>query len=295
MRTNTDFNKIAVDTGNRGRSRFSLVHEVNTTAGFGDVQPLQCRLLVPNSKTVCSIESLVRMAPMVSPTAGKLRLKTWSQFVGMSDLMRSFSPFLVGEPYGSSAGVRIQTSTPKMYLNYLSLGCLIGSHVTIYKWNNVGGSSDVDDRVTSWRLYDPADASNASDINDILSSLDPANNIPYGITDSRFPLYHGTWINPSLFGTQFPTNVLPINNVVPTSVNGVWSGSDWFEHSAGLSAFSEDYVSLDSADYVFVRTFNQGQQNEMKLGFAVRLSAFGKRFRKVLIGCGYQPNFVSFC
>lgn len=294
MRTNTDFNKIAIDSGSRPRAHFGLAHEVNTTAGFGDCQPLQCRLLVPNSKTTCSIESLVRMAPMVSPTAGKLRLKTWSHFVGMSDLLRSFSKFLVGEPYASASNVRIQQSTPKMRLCDISLGALIGCHITIYEWNNVGGSQSVDDRLTSWRLYDPSNAANADAITLIMELCHAGQDIQHGLTDSRFPLYYGTWFSPRLFGSELPTNLLPINNNMPTNVGGNWQAPDWFEsYSNGETSIREDYVTLEGADYVFVNTFNQGQQNERKLAFAVRLSAFGKRYRKALIGLGYQLNFVD--
>ena len=90
MKTNT-LGKVSMQTANRPRARFDLSHNVNTTFGFGETQPLTCRLLVPGSKTIVSNESLIRLAPMVSPTFGLMKLKTWHYFVGMSDLTRNFS------------------------------------------------------------------------------------------------------------------------------------------------------------------------------------------------------------
>lgn len=293
MRTNTDFNKIAIETGNRSRSRFGLAHEVDTTAGFGDCQPLQVRLLVPNSKTVASVESLVRCAPMVVPTAGKIKLKTWSHFVGMSDLLRSWSAFLTGKPYGSAAGVRVQSKVPTMRLKDLSCMVLIGSHVTIYE-RTLG--TDADSNLTEWSTYDSKTQTSIGLMNDILTAIDPSVMMATNLTDARFPLYSGTMVSLSLFGADLPSLMVPINNSMPAQASGVWTALDWF-HYNGSQAFSglslnEDIVELDSADYILVRKFGSGQ-NEKELAFAVRLSAFGKRLRKILIACGYQVNFAS--
>lgn len=293
MRTNTDFNKIAIETGNRSRSRFGLAHEVDTTAGFGDCQPLQVRLLVPNSKTVASVESLVRCAPMVVPTAGKIKLKTWSHFVGMSDLLRSWSAFLTGKPYGSAAGVRVQSFTPKMRLKDLSCMVLIGSHVTIYERTQ---GADADAGLTEWSTYDFSTQSSTGLMNDVLTAIDPSTMMATNLTDARFPLYAGLMVSLRLFGSDLPSNMIPINNLMPSYAAGSWNGADWFHFNgsqlySGVS-FYEDSVELDSADYILVRKFGSGA-NEKELAFAVRLSAFGKRLRKILIACGYQVNFAS--
>lgn len=66
MKTNT-LGKVKMQSSVRPRSRFDLTHNVNTTFGFGETQPLSCRLLVPGTKSICSNESLIRLAPMVSP------------------------------------------------------------------------------------------------------------------------------------------------------------------------------------------------------------------------------------
>lgn len=293
MRTNTDFNKIAVETGSRSRSRFGLAHEVNTTAAFGDCQPLQVRLLVPNSKTTCSIESLVRMAPMVVPTAGKMKLKTWSHFVGMSDLLRSWSAFMTGKPYGSAAGVRVQSKVPVMRLKDLSCMVLIGSHVTIYERTQ---GTDGDSDLTEWSTYDLSTQSSQGLMNAVLTAIDPSVMMATNLTDARFPLYAGLMVSLSLFGSDLPSNMIPINNIMPSYAAGTWNGADWFHFDGSQiysgTSFYEDTVELDSADYVLVRKFGSGA-NEKELAFAVRLSAFGKRLRKILIACGYQVNFAS--
>lgn len=64
MRTK-ELDKISVASSKRHSKRFDLSHDVNTTAMWGDCQPVCARLLVPNSDTTLKIDSLVRMAPLV--------------------------------------------------------------------------------------------------------------------------------------------------------------------------------------------------------------------------------------
>ena len=95
MKTNSQFNRITIDTARSGREKFDLKHDVNTTASIGDTQPLCCRLLIPKSKTTLQMRHLIRMDPMVAPTYGTLKAKTWSMFVGMSDLIPKSFPALL--------------------------------------------------------------------------------------------------------------------------------------------------------------------------------------------------------
>ena len=69
MKTNRQ-KKIRLPKSGFNRSRFNWSHDVNTTFGWGEIQPTQCKLIVPNSKTMLSTQELVRLAPMVDPTFG---------------------------------------------------------------------------------------------------------------------------------------------------------------------------------------------------------------------------------
>ena len=85
MKTNK-LDAIKVQKSGHPRAKFNLSHDVNTTCGFGEIQPLMCRFSVPGTKHVLDIESLVRCAPMPAPTFGRVSYKTWSSFVNLSSL-----------------------------------------------------------------------------------------------------------------------------------------------------------------------------------------------------------------
>lgn len=91
---NNKLGSIAVNNAGNKRNRFNLAHDVNTTASFGDLQPLTCQMMVPNSKVSLDIESLVRTAPLVAPAFGRMSLQTWSMFVPLDEVFPNFD--LVG-------------------------------------------------------------------------------------------------------------------------------------------------------------------------------------------------------
>lgn len=299
MQNNTAFSSIKVDSANAKRERFNLTHNVNTTAGFGECQPAQVRLVVPNSKSVCSVESLVRAAPMVAPTYGDVKLKAWHHFVGMSDLLRSFTKFLVEQPYGTANGIKRQASLPRMRVRELSVMALIGCHFTIYHYDpNLGSQASIPDlnnaRVSGWRLYDINDGSGGQagslQISQALVNLGVISNI--AIEDSRFPGYVGTMISPSIFDPRLPTNIIPVNNVLDTlgNVPIILDGFETVQNQDGTERSVA--VSLESADHVFIREIEWNGQKQY-LAFAVRFSSFGKRLRKILIASGYKLNYTS--
>lgn len=294
MQNNTAFSSIKIDSAGRKRERFNMTHNVSTTAAFGECQPAQVRLMIPNSKGVCSLESLVRMAPMVSPTYGDLKLKCWHHFVGMSELLRNFSSFLVEQPHGTANGIKRMTDLPKMRLNYLSVMALVGCHFTAYIFDpsNSDNATYPDEnniRKTAWRLVEPGSTgsmvlSKALVDNGLISNI--------AIEDARFPGYVGTMVSPTMFNANLPSNIIPVNNVLDSLGNQplVIDAFDAVQNSDGSEKFTA--IPLESADHVFIRQIDiNGNPNYF--AFAVRFSAFGKRLRKILLACGYQLNFES--
>lgn len=285
MQNNTAFSKINIDSGNAKKEKFGLSHSVNTTASFGECQPAQVRLLVPNSKTVAGVESLVRLSPMVAPTFGDMRLKTWHHFVGMSDLLRSFSKFITQEPYGAVGQVRKQLSLPKMRLKDLSTLCLIGARMTCYIKDETIPITQPEQFLLPF-----GDNSRASAFAAYLAASNYTAFV--GFEDSRFPGYVGPMFSPSMLDPSLRSNLIPFGNMV--SDQGV--SGDLFDHPENQN---DDYdstfevVSLQGADLVFTRRFTPVGVDSFDVAFAVRLSAFGKRLRKILIASGYKLNFTS--
>ena len=51
MKTNVQ-NDIKIPISGFKRSKFNWSHDINTTFGWGEIQPTECKLLVPGSKTI---------------------------------------------------------------------------------------------------------------------------------------------------------------------------------------------------------------------------------------------------
>lgn len=280
MRTN-NLGDVALSTASRKREKFNLTHDVNTTCGFGETQPLVCRLLPPNTKTTCGVESLVRLAPMLSPTFGRMNLKFWHYFVGMSDLGPRFAAMMAQEPISRGSLTYKPTVVPNISLKYLSSLVLCGAFCTIYQCSSDNSQTDDSLNASVWETYKYIDDS--STINSIMSDLSP--NLLYNQTLPEFGAYTGTAIKMELLFPNGNNNgIIPLGN---PSLDATF-----FLESPAFDADGVPYewtpVTLDGADYVITK-----QVGNRWLSFAFRLSAFGKRIRKILLGCGYQVNFNS--
>lgn len=289
MKTNAAFNKITIDSANRPKVRNPLSHDVNTTASIGDVQPLLCRQLIPKSKTSLSMRHLIRLDPMVAPTYGRLKAKCWSHFVGLSDLLpRSVPAMLTKAPIAKGSLNSVPTvpnELPNATLCDLAASVLVGAVCTVYFHTPSTHGEGADASFTYWRTYDSSDTSQApSDFKAWLNSY-----LTYG-SSQGFPGYNGISIQLRAFGSQFGSGTDAIPICVP-AVNSTSGATSRFFVCA--SSNREDYswssVELNSADYVLRNSFTQNGRT-YEVAFALRLSAFGKRLRKILIGLGYQPN-----
>lgn len=298
MKTGTSFNKITIDTASAKRSKFGLAHDVYTTAGFGDTQPLGCRLLVPNSKTTLSMRHLIRLDPMVVPTYGRMKAKAWNMFVGMSDLIpRAFPAFLSKAPIAKasiSTYPQVVTDLPYMTLADVSAMVLMGARISIYA--NIEASPNVytpDAQLTKWTTI--------KDTSTLASALRNyyASNVTYTTNLPRVPGYTGGWISLSFLSANLPSSVVPFNAAGAATAAAAFNRL--FEHdpTSSPSIPREELwttVDLQSADLVITRTLTvkiNNQDTSVPFAFAIKLSALGKRLRKILIGLGYQVNLAS--
>lgn len=291
MRTK-ELDKISFERVKRPRSRFDLSFDSNTSAGWGDLQPVVSRLLVPNSKTKLSLDSLVRMAPLVRPAFARVKAKFWSSFVGMSELTQNFSALLSKETISRGDLTFIPSEVPNMALNDLSMFILMGARMSVWE---VYDSFKPNQSYVSYKLrHVKSDYNYASDevtrwISEVVWKPRTSDNQNFTKLSRALGGYNGAWFDFSQILNPSPTARgywMPLENLTNASFfdygslnNNVWSSNN-------------DYVSLESADYVIERTLMINNTPHY-LAFAFRLSEFGKRLRKILIGLGYQPNFNS--
>lgn len=229
MRSNKQSN-IKVPKSGFKRSRFNWSHDVNTTFNWGEIQPTQCKLLIPGSKTTMSSQNLIRLAPMVAPTFGRVKYKTFNQFVGMSEIMPNFAAMMAQEPVTRNGSTFVPQEVPGILLGQLSTYVLFGAKATLYWVNPTKSQSAIDADLAAGRYttsFRKPKSDGSAWVQDLLVS-----NILSAVTDST----NGCFVNASGIARQ-NTSILPdvpnvgsrlaiypYNMINDAKQNGVWSG-----------------------------------------------------------------------
>lgn len=129
--------KIKIPKSGYKRSKFNLSHDVNSTFSFGEIQPVGCRMLQPGSKTTVSTQSLLRLAPLVAPTFGRLKYKTFNQFVDVMDIFPNYDALMAQQPVNRNGRIKVPQKVPSVKLGQLSSWCYQGAKATLY-WVDEG-------------------------------------------------------------------------------------------------------------------------------------------------------------
>lgn len=328
---NNNLDQISMRSSKRKRSRFNLKSVNETSFGIGEIQPLMVKEVNPDSNSVISLNNIVRLAPMVAPTFGQLKLHHNMMFVGMSDLTDKFAALLANEPVAFGGGVtRTPQELPHISKGVLSSFILSGSKATLYRLpnNNTDNTDSVDGLrwhymlSSGWSATDPIyeiiapyngvtdfdntmqDFFGISSMTDVytlnklwcadLAATDGA----IGHAYTAFRGYNGAGINVGRVLGWNHDLWLPSSNFSPWSflcddatLSGVTGGS-------AQALRSTRYFNGVSMDLEDVSPDNAdysiiwGEGNH-RFYLCFRLSDFGKRLRKLLIAAGYGIDFNS--
>lgn len=149
---NNNLDQVTMRSSKRKRSRFNLKHVNETSFNIGEIQPLMCKEVIPNSNSVLSVTNVVRLAALNAPCFGEMNLHHNFSFVGMSDLTDKFAALLAKKPVAFSAGVtRIPEMLPHIRLSVLSALIMIGCKITAYFLPNGDNSNSFDASVWSYQ------------------------------------------------------------------------------------------------------------------------------------------------
>lgn len=284
---NQSLSKINLVKSGHKRERFNFSRDVNTTADFGSVQPAQCKWLVPGTKSTMNTKSLTRLAPMVAPTFGRLKFKLWHVFVPCSDVYKAFDS-VMAQQFSFQAGsgtVSRVNALPSMTIQQLSSLCLAGARLSVWRLNDSAGNYYIPTVTHSGTNYTgdthaaPTDGA-MTDLNVWYQSSDSLSN--YSVTHSCLKL--------GKFGL---TNnvVVPLGNMAGTSAN--WGSTHYYDFFRIVDANGEPenvIVTPEDADLIFEWTVSS---TSTTYAACFKLSAYGKRIRKMLIGLGYQIDLSS--
>lgn len=289
---NNSIGKIAVAQAGHPRSRFNLAHDVNTTASLGDLQPLQCQFMIPDSKATLDVESLVRAAPMPAPTFGRIDYKIWSMFVPMDEVWPNYDAMMARQKVGRS-GVSTNTEFMPLQVPTISVKKLCCALLL----NGASWSGWVSDFLyvphAAGQGYPHVWPASLGEINQwmqytTLHESTLANNLKdfYSIfTNTTAYLPHFDFTGKTFdIGKLWSTDYL--------GDDGFETNHVYIPASNAMQDFSSEPIDLDTADFVFIANMRDGLDAHRRApAFACRLSAYGARMYKLLTGLGYPINF----
>lgn len=308
---NNKIGKVELSTALDGRkkSHFNLSHDVSTTCGFGEVQPILYRHLRPNESFNVDFSSLIRLAPMVAPTWSRLYFKHWTQFVPMSDIFPNYASLLSQQAISRGTNAFVTQKLPSISIAALSSLILTGAFVTIYESNWQTDSATGKKRLVATLYKSPS--YNENDISKFpqvgTSAYKFINAVVNQISVGSSAGSYGFTSNAQISGLR---RGLFVAGKTAESHGNDRTGSDvaYFSNPALGSFFgfpdnaNFPYapVSLESADLVITKPFyrvdttsSQPTFEDTYITFAIRLSDFGLRLRKIFLGLGYAINFDS--
>lgn len=295
--------RVSMDTANRPAQRFPLSADVYTSCGFGEVQPVLFQPCQPNSTSKVSHDVLVRLAPLLSPTRSRMGVRLTTKFVGMSELTENFPFFLANRAVARAEKTFIPTKMPHMSLQKLSMMCLIGAKITFFAMQ--GAENDVSDYCAFRRYRCNEDYSNLSSgfvsLSKVLANTDTINATT--LDDNDLFTTSPTEAAFAPFGTANNRGYLNVYRLFGLSAvnnGGLWLPVlaphwwDFFEHVStdGEETVMSYEVDPRGADFVIPVHLTHGDSDRM-VAVCVKLSAFGERLRKAMLGVGYELDFYS--
>lgn len=339
MKSST-FKNIKASIPSKKKAKFDLSHDVNTTYDWGSVQPLFNQLMLPDSSININMEQLTRLAPMVVPTFGRVKMKNISHFVPIKEIFPNWEYFLAKQQV-SRPGTQGTVNTfvpnviPHINNSILTMFALAGAKFNWYvsgatedpginnvntwrSYKNVGSFGTIDGdrdaieagRIMLYHLFHMTNAQQYQSYN--LHSI----NYEGPIADFRFLttgiMNNGTALSSGIrFNSETFSNLPAISTIAPWPFNDVNTET----HSANAEQSPIDSlkpietITMEGADLIWesdvittaLRTDANSIWNGMntdffdgcKIRICFKLSSFGKRLRKVLIGLGYNFSLTD--
>lgn len=311
MKTNKQ-KDIKVNKSGYKRSRFNWTHDVNTTFNWGEIQPTQCKMLIPNSKTTMKAQNLIRLAPMVAPTFGRVKYKTFNQFVAISEIFPNFDALMSQEPKSTSVKTKVPKAIPTVSLAKLSAWILHGSRATVYfALPTTDGRTAAQNAadgyyVTAYRKNPNTGLTVSNVLLPLFNRLTEypvfnEENDPYHSSNTGLPnvgkrvvLNLGNVWQPNGSISVYPAVKIPlglVNNREMFPVDRAYTSSA-SASSPTVPGYMKE-VTMEGADYVIEGWQSLEDSTDVYYAIAFELSDAGKRLKKILQGCGYQIDFTA--
>lgn len=301
MRNNIQ-NDVKIESATTHVTKKDLSGSINNTYQIGRVGVLASRLLLADSHSMASPESLVQTTPLVSPCYAKQYYRQWHMFVPLEDVFKNYSALMTDKEISRNGTLITPTRFPYAPANWISSFVLNGAKCTMWfqQVNKVG---------------EPLDSRTSEPIGEFFCGRDLSETIPLaaraGITASAGL---GDLVDLAAQALQWQPDSDNIPTINPFYLNGVQytlTSGNLVDKTFILPSLDEDESATDemgydynsfstpeSADYVYYKEIQAGTDDlpvKFVVAFCFRLSTWGAELFKVFKGLGYStdPDDVS--
>lgn len=120
-----------INIGVNSRKNFhDFKHDVNSTLSFGFCEPTLIHSMHAKSSIALKSSSVVRLAPLPCPTFGRMKARTDTVFVPMTDVFEAWNEFISGTAYNTANGSGVPESVDFMtFNNFLLLMLQCGAYL----------------------------------------------------------------------------------------------------------------------------------------------------------------------
>lgn len=339
----SNISNIAVSIPNVKKEKFNLSHDNNTTYDWGSIQPTLCKMMQPDSTINVEDEQLIRMAPMVVPTFGRIKIKNIAHFVPIAEIFPNWDALLGqtkvtrsaiynGEPCAS-------TYTPKwvpnINNNILAAWCLAGAKANLYfsgpvgsitenTWNcarNTGSWSTP----AGWPTATTATRAYMTTLLGISNTNSPTTSVIAALNYTGYTMRLFRMLTDkggarllntySVSISTIPTITTMVETPLANANGQGYTHSASNEQNSYDSTIGDNHITFDGSDMIWeyagstgagitsadrasgsgepIEGITQTDFDSCKVRIVFKLSSFGKRLRKILIGLGYDVNLAN--
>ena len=278
--------KINVAGFNPKKSKLDLDFDVNTSSEVGNVQPVLCEEVIPQATYSLDCNSMVQVAPLLSPLFGRLSLRQYTRFVPIKDVFHHFDEVLGKRKvtHGSTSTIVSQVATVK-YSDLMKI--LLHQQSVVSIWTFPVHGKAIPDQMQQTR------------IRDILGWTSQS------MADIEILKPQTQWATPS-YSSITDNKIIYLNNAAETTDGQsynfgyyVWGGGStpgnvnpenvYFDINPFYTQAYGAMPTLNDADFVLTYDFRVDGVLYTE-AICVRLSQRGRNLLKVFNGLGMKIN-----
>lgn len=274
--------KINIAGFNTKKSKIDLGFDVNTTAEVGQVQPVLCEEVIPQATYDMDCNSMIQVAPLLSPLFGRISLRQFTSFVPMSDIFHHFDEVIGSRKVTHGNTTTLVTSVPTIsYKNLMKFLLHQQSVVTGWYFPLHGKAiPDMDFRSHCDDLEWTASAS-PSDLERVKPTTQWGLPSYSSVTDNKIIFLNNA--ASSTDGQSYNFSYTPYGTGAVNPDNVYMDVNPFYVQAYGVMP------TINDADFVIYRDITL-DGHTYNIATCIRLSQRGRALAKIINGLGLKIN-----